>query len=83
MVVTGFVIAERPLLNTLLRNLKCNMNFAVGSVSLRRHDAKFNRIQGMSCIPAGKLRKEIHSGIVNHRVIGTHASVTVINRLPD
>ncbi len=51
MVITRFIIAHHPFLNTFLCYFHRNMYLAVFA-PLRRHNAKFHRIQGMSRIPS-------------------------------
>ena len=82
MIVPRLVITHHTLLNTFLRNLKSNMYLAVPT-SLRCHNAQFYSIQGMSCIPPGKVCQKLQSILLNHGIIGTHSPLAVIDSLPD
>ncbi len=55
MIVPGFVVTHNPFLDAFLRHLQGNVDFAV-LAPVGGHNTKFNGIQGMSGISAGKLR---------------------------
>ena len=77
MVVPILVIADHPLLDTLLCNSQVNMYLLVLSPS-GGQDSQFHCVQGCPGISIGRVCQKIRCILIDHGVIGAHAPVPVI-----
>jgi len=73
MVVSVLVVADRPLLDTLLRHIQRNVDQAVSRIPLSCENAQLYGIQSRTGISAGYIRKKICRLIIDHSMIAAHS----------
>ena len=82
MIIPGLIVFDYPFLNTLGCNIQCYVNLSV-CTPFCCQDAKFNRIQCTSGIPAGNICKKFQCIFLYHCLITSHTFYRVIDRSRD
>ena len=81
MVITGFIISHRTLLNTFLRHVKCDRNKAVFSTLCCQHSQLY-RIQCSSGISICHICQKVQCIFCQSHLITAHTTLCILYRTP-